>query len=239
MPEAPARPLELTDLLKERNLSVSQDSGSPVMGHENHDAILKWRRLRTISMSQNDDGTRLDLMRLLVELGEEPAFVKRSQEARQVVEQLYMKCARDRERMLEVPRIHLGELGIALRGDWSRLSSYLKSGADYQTFAGLHEEWKPEKIESGISWFRTIRGSLKAFIISLEHFNREWETYLRQIDLESVNEVLSDYNRYYPIEMSCAFDNQDVVRLAFQPLKMLTRDKLLEDFPLLLTCETA
>jgi hypothetical protein len=130
-------------------------------------------------------------------------------------------------------------LAIVLRGDWSRLSSYLKNGADYQTFAELHEKWKPEKIDSGIRWFRTIRGSLKAFLISIEHFNREWETYLRQIDLESVNEVLSEYNKYYPIEMSCAFDNQDVARLAFHPLEMLTRDKLLADFPLLLTGETA
>ena len=61
-------------------------------------------------MSQkNDDGSRLDLMRLLVELGEEPAFLKRSQDAREAVAQLYKTCAQDRELMLEVPRIHLGE----------------------------------------------------------------------------------------------------------------------------------
>jgi hypothetical protein len=193
-----------------------------------------------MTMSDKDDeGTRLDLMRLLVELGEEPAFVKRSQEAREAVNQLYLKCARDRERMLEVPRIHLGELALSLRGDWSRLGSYLKNGANHRVFAKLYEEWKPEKIDSGISWFRTIRGSLNTFLVSVKHFNREWEAYLRQIDLESVNEVLSDYNKYYPIEMSCAFDNQDVARLAFRPLEMLTRDKLLEDFPLLLTGETS
>ena len=211
----------------------------PGMGLENREAGLKWPRLRTITMSQkNDDGSRLDLMRLLVELGEEPAFVRRSQEAREAVEQLYRKCAQDRDLMLEVPRIHLGELAIALRGDWSRLHSYLKNPADYRLFAQFFEEWKLQKAESGISWVRTIRGSLKAFLISIKHFNREWETYLAQLDLEKVNTVLFDYNRYYPIEISCAFDNQDVARLAFQPLEMLTRKKLLEDFPLLLTCET-
>lgn len=188
---------------------------------------------------RDDEGTRLDLMRILIELGEEPAFVKRSQEAREAVNQLYLKCVRDRELMLEVPRVHLGELANVLRGDWSLLGSYLKNGANPQVFARLYEEWKPEKIDSGISWFRTIRGSLQAFLVSVKHFNQEWETYFRQIDLESVNKILSDYNRYYPIEMSCAFDNQDVARLAFRPLEMLTREKLLEDFPLLLTGEAS
>jgi hypothetical protein len=191
-------------------------------------------------MSQkNDDGSRRDLMRLLVELGEEPAFLKRSQEAREAVAQLYKTCAQDRELMLEVPRIHLGELAIALRGDWSRLRSNLKNPADYQIFSMLYEEWKPKTVETGISWLHTIRGSLKAFLISIKHFNREWETYLEKLDLKKVNDVLFDYNRYYPIEMSCAFDNQAVARLAFQPLEMLTRAKLLEDFPLLPACELA
>jgi hypothetical protein len=188
---------------------------------------------------KDDEGTRLDLMRVLVELGEEPAFVKRSQEARDAVEDLYMKCAHDRELMLEVPRIHLAELAIVVRSDWSRLTPYLTTGTDCQAFAQLHDEWKPKTIDSGISWFRTIRGSLIAFFVSGKHFNREWESYLRQIDVESVNEILSAYNKYCPIEMSCAFDNQDAVRLVFRPLEMLTRDKLLENFPLIRMCETA
>ena len=71
----------------------------------------------------------------------------------------------------------------------------------------------------------------RSFAESLNRFNDRWRAYLQQIDLTEINRVRADYNKYYVLEKSCAFDSEYIGRRDFVPLRPIAIKDVVERLP--------
>jgi hypothetical protein len=83
------------------------------------------------------------------------------------------------------------------------------------------------------SGFTRDRGLLREFVESGERFNKDWLKYIESSNLDRINQLREDYNRYYLIEKACAY-GRDTENEEFKSLPLLDAAFLLERFPLLL-----
>jgi hypothetical protein len=179
------------------------------------------------------EGSRGEFLKMLLEQGEEPSFLRRAREVRDAWDGLLKRCRSRRDETLRGPRMHLGNLSRQVNGDWSRLARYLADESQVSVFATLYEEWKPRLpavIKSTSPW-STIQSSLAGFADSVDRFNRAWNKFLQNVDLEEVNRLRADFNKYYPIEKAAAFDSEAIERLGFEPLDLATVELLHAKFP--------
>ena len=72
---------------------------------------------------------------------------------------------------------------------------------------------------------RIIAGDLIAAVL---RFNRRWPRFLEQLNLEPVNTVIDQYNRYYVLEKECVMGSARLAARHFQPVPLLTTSTLLE-----------
>jgi hypothetical protein len=179
------------------------------------------------------EGSRGEFLKMLLEQGEEPSFLRRAREVHDAWEELLKRCLSHREEKLRLPRMHLGNLSRQVNGDWSRLATYLADESQVSVFANLYEQWKrrlPAVIKSSSPW-STLHSSLIGFADSVDRFNHAWNKFLQNVDLEVINRLRTDFNKYYPIEKAAAFDSEAIERLGFEPLDLATIEHLHARFP--------
>lgn len=179
----------------------------------------------------DEAGSRSEFLRILADLGEEPAFVARARAPQTALDDLLRDCANKRHEMLEWPRLHLATLGDRVAWDWTRLSPLVTSPESVALLASLHAQMPSEKVIPA-PFFSTDARLLEAFVDSAERFNRQWQRYVDELSLDAVNRPRRDYNRYYPVEKACAFGTESALA-PFQPLEMIDRDYLRSRFELL------
>jgi hypothetical protein len=179
----------------------------------------------------NFEGSRQEFLTILAELGEEPAFVTRAKATEQGLERLLSACGQKYAELQEWPRRHFTGLRNRVRGDWGDLCELIVDDDASSIFDNLSSAL-PELAPWDSPLFATSRSLLKAFLESADRFNRKWELFLNDVDLETVNRVRDEYNRYYPIERAAALGTERV-NIGFRELPMLKRSFLAERFPLL------
>jgi hypothetical protein len=182
---------------------------------------------------QDYEGSRGEFLKMLMEQGEEPSFLRRAREVRGAWDGLLERCQSHRDDALRGPRMHLGNLSGQVNGDWSRLATHLADESQVDVFANLYEQWKPRlpAVINSTSPWSTIQSSLIGFAESVDRFNRAWNKFLQDVDLEEINRLRSDFNKYYPIEKAAAFDSEAIDRLGFEPLDLATVAHLHAKFP--------
>ena len=165
------------------------------------------------------EGSRSEFLKLLAELGEEPAFIARAKAAHYLLDVLVQQCCQKREEMLHWPCSHLSNLVQRIGGDWRRIAPLLANPESVAELEALFDQisFKNSKIPSSSL---TDKGSLRQYLDSAEPFNRAWRHYLEGLDYESVNAPRRAYNQYYPLEKACAFGNS-MDSDGFQPLDMI------------------
>jgi hypothetical protein len=181
----------------------------------------------------DSQGSRGEFLKCLAELGENPAFIQRAQRIDEAWSQLREQCRSQRDVMLRWPSMHLGILAGRLKNNWSPLARYLADEGQVTYFEDLYKDWKhllESRTISANSW-SSIRRILGNFIDSVDRFNGTWNKFLHDVNLEEVNRLRRDYNKYYPMEKACAFDCEDTERLGFTPLDPVTFDELYAAFP--------
>ncbi len=209
----------------------------------------------THALDSGDEGSRAELLRFLAEQGEEPAFLRRAKAVEEDWAALMARCLARREEMLRWARMRLADLERNVVGDWARLAPLLADARQAELLAATYDGWKPQmpayvtgkaasgKVGAGRSsvggpggvrssspW-ATVRSSLVAFVETVQRFNEAWDKFLASVDLSEINRQRADYNKYYPIEKSAAFDTQDIERLGFTPMEMATVDDLRAKMP--------
>lgn len=178
------------------------------------------------------EGSRSEFLKILAEMGEEPAFVNRGRAPQFALDALLKSCSVHREERLEWPRRHFATLCLRTAGDWSRLRHHLAKEDDVNLFAVLECQLAPiGKVAP--SMLASERVLLRQFIESAARFNKDWLSFVEGSGLDHVNELREDYNRFYPMEKACAF-RRDTVNEGFKSLPLLNSAFLLERFPLLL-----
>ena len=178
-------------------------------------------------------GSRGEILKALVGLGEDPAFVQRAQKVDEAWTQLCKQCRSQREAMLRWPSMHLSILASRLKGNWSLLARYLADEGQLAYLEALYKDWKgslESRTTSTNSWSSTRR-ILGDFADSVVRFNENWSKFLNEVNLEEVNRLRRDFNSHYPVEKTCAFDCQDIDRLGFTPLEPATIEQLNAEFP--------
>ena len=59
-------------------------------------------------------------------------------------------------------------------------------------------------------------------------FNRRWAQFLERLNLEPINTVIDQYNRYYVLEKECVMGSARLAARHFQPVPRLTTSTLLD-----------
>jgi hypothetical protein len=162
-----------------------------------------------------------------------PAYIRRARRVQDAWDQLVNRCRRQRDEWLVLVRIRLGLLH-ALAGDWSALSSWLADEQQWQQLRELHEILQPQLRCPPVatSSTKTLERALRQLRASIEIFNSRWQSHLAKVDLEPVNRLRAEYNRYYLLEKECAVRSARLARQGYRPLEPMT----LQDLSALLPC---
>jgi hypothetical protein len=177
------------------------------------------------------EGSRSEFLKLLVEMGEEPAFLARARAPQEALEGLLRACEAKRVELLRWPRFHLAALARRVADEWVRLDPLLASREAASQLQTLRACLAAS--ESGApDWLTTDRAALRQLVESVERYNRKWQAYVDGLDLEPVNQPRRDFNQYYVLEKACAFGSEGVAE-GFEPLPMIDRADLYRRYPLL------
>ena len=183
------------------------------------------------------EGSRSEFLKILAEMGEEPAFINRARAPQIALDGLLKSCSVHRDERLEWTRRHFAALCLRTAGEWSRLQRYLATKDDVNLFAALECQLAPIG-NAAPSVLASDQALLRQFIESAARFNQGWLNFVEGSVLDHVNELRENYNRYYPMEKACAF-GRDTANEDFKSLPLLGPTFLLKRFPLLLLPELA
>jgi hypothetical protein len=177
------------------------------------------------------EGSRREFLKLLAEMGEEPAFLQRARVPQIALEALLQACGAKRDEFLKWPGLHLALLASRIRDDWSRLGSLLAIPQSVPLLQALHANLQTNQpVQS--NWLGSDRAALRRFLESAERFNGKWRAYIDGLDLEPVNKPRRDFNQFYALEKACAFDTEEATE-GFEPLEVIDSAFLFARFPLL------
>jgi hypothetical protein len=168
-------------------------------------------------------------LRQLFGLFDVPAFARRGQDLEYGLARLHARCRREREAMLDMVRLRLRQWSGAVTGPdaWPIVFD-----------APIDALWSLAGAEPPI-WavaqapVRRLRAIARDLIASIARFNRRWTRFLHQLDLDTLNRMIEDYNRYYLIEKECYLGSARLAARHFQPRPKLTKEALWNDYPLL------
>jgi hypothetical protein len=162
----------------------------------------------------------------------EPAYVRRGRAVQHALEDLLDHCRNRRKEWLHIIRIRLGLLH-ALAGGWDALIPLLRDEEQVRVLEQLHTNLSPKlrlPVEPTTSR-RALTLALRELAESIARFNQRWRDYLPTVELDRVNALRENYNRYYILEKECATQSASVARQGFRPLKPLTVDEVARCLP--------
>jgi hypothetical protein len=158
-----------------------------------------------------------------------PAFARRGLELDDSLRRLQDRCRRARADRLDMVHLRLRQ--------WARAASGPEAWSG--VFAGSIEPLWPLSGAEAPRWakvpasIRQQRSIARDLIAAVLRFNQRWSEFLDRLNLEPVNLVIDQYNRYYLIEKECVMGSARLAARFFRPVPRLTRQQLLDDHPLL------
>ena len=161
-----------------------------------------------------------------------PAFIRRARDVQSAYENLVDSCRRQRAEWLAIVRLRLGTL-FALAGTWEAIDSLLDDRSQVDFLKDLHAELRPELRlpVPATGNKRVLRRALTELNEAIGFFNKRWLGYVPQVNLEKLNLLRDQYNRFYLMEKEAALGSVRVARQGFRKLDPLTHDQLLCLFP--------
>jgi hypothetical protein len=158
-----------------------------------------------------------------------PAFARRGQELEFTVRRLHERCRVARGDLLDMVRLRLRQWSHAATGPaaWSDVFSqsieplWVLAQAEDPQWAGT-----PASIRR-----RSIIG--RDLIASVARFNHRFTQFLGRLNLEPVNLIIEQYNRYYVFEKECVMGSARLAARYFSPVSRITTESLLHDHPTL------
>jgi hypothetical protein len=164
-------------------------------------------------------------MRQILGLFDLPAFARRGQDLEFTLAKLRGRCERERAALLEMVCLRLRQWAASVEGP------------GFSLFAEPVEIlWKLSGAEAPI-WFirpandRRRRAIARDLIASLERFNRRWTKFLTELNLEPINVLIDQYNRYYVLEKECSLGSARLAARFFTPRARVTVESLLSEYP--------
>jgi hypothetical protein len=183
-----------------------------------------------IAMGRDDERE----IRELVGRFDAPAYVRRARQVEDAYRQLVEQCRRQRNELLGMVRIRLGQL-VAMSGQGEGLRGWLGDDSAVDRLLRLHDELRPELrvVPPPGDSARALRRAALELEQSIARFNVRWQAFLNQVDLRPVNLLREGYNRHYLLEKECAIRSPRLAREGYRPLAPLTVADLATELPLL------
>lgn len=163
-----------------------------------------------------------------------PAYLRRARRVEAEWQLLLATCARERESLLEMPRVRLKLLLTGAAHGTPPLEEIV-TPIDAARLRAQADAWQ-------LKWpgpsrrFRhasEAAAALEALCTSWERFNRRWQAWVSDIDLTRINQLRDGYNRYYLIEKECATGSWLTAQSGYAPLAPATQADLFAAYPLL------
>jgi hypothetical protein len=158
-----------------------------------------------------------------------PAFVRRGHDLEITQRRLHERCRKARVGLLDMVQLRLRQWSRVVTGPNAWPGIFTRS---IEPLWPLAEAESPKWAEfpAPIRRQRVIAHDLIAAVL---RFNRRWEQYVEQLNLEPVNTVIDGYNRYYVLEKECVMGSARLAARNFQKKPLLTTAILFVDHPLL------
>jgi hypothetical protein len=156
-----------------------------------------------------------------------PAFARRGQDLEITLRRFNERCHTARLQLLDMVQLRLRQWSRAVTGPDSWPTMFTGS---IEPLWPLAEAERPTWAEfpAPFRHQRIIAGDL---IAAVRRFNRRWDQFVKQLNLEPVNTVIDGYNRYYVLEKECVMGSARLAARNFQQKPLLTTAILLDDHP--------
>lgn len=163
----------------------------------------------------------------LLGLFDAPAFARRGQDLEYALARLHARCRRARDELLDMVRLRLRQWSASSTGldDWS--GSFAAPIAPLWSLCNA----KPPAWASRPAPARRRRAVARDLVASVNRFNRRWAAFLDRLNLEPVNRMIDQYNRYYVLEKECVLGSARLALRHFTPKPRLTVADLAEEYP--------
>jgi hypothetical protein len=165
----------------------------------------------------------------LLGLFDAPAFARRGQDLEYALARLHARCRRERDALLDMVRLRLRQwAGVATGPDDV-------SGAFVAPIAALWPlcDAEPPAWTGQPAPFHRRRSVARDLVSSVTRFNQRWAAFLDQLNVEPINRMIDQYNRYYVLEKECIMGSARLALRHFTPKALLTRAALDEEYPAL------
>jgi hypothetical protein len=168
-------------------------------------------------------------MKELLGLFDAPAFARRGQDLEHALARIDARSQRERAVMLEMVRLRLKQWAAVATGSETALEVFTAPIDDLWPAASAPPPLWAERAAPA----RKLRSVARDLVASLERFNRRWERFIDETNLEHINRLIDHYNRYYVLEKECSLGSARLASRYFVPRPRLTHATLLENHPLL------
>jgi hypothetical protein len=156
-----------------------------------------------------------------------PAFARRGHDLELTLRRFHDRCRKARSGLLDMVQVRLRQWSRAVTGPdaWSSVFT-----APIEPLWTLAEAEPPQWTDTPAPMrrLRIIAGDL---VSAVARFNRRWQRFLDGLNLEPVNSIIEDYNRYYLLEKECVLGSARLAARHFEPVPSLSTTSLLHDHP--------
>jgi hypothetical protein len=158
-----------------------------------------------------------------------PAFARRGQDLEYALARLHERCRRARHERLGMVRVRLRQWAGAVEGPGAWETTF---AAPIDALWDLSHAEPPDWAEAPAPP-RRRRAIARDLVASIERFNRRWSEFIGGMNLDSLNRMIDQYNRYYLLEKECSLGSARLAARHFTPKTPLTQEGLMGDHPVL------
>lgn len=166
-------------------------------------------------------------IRELMGMFDAPSFARRGQSMEFSLARLQDRCRSNRSSMLDMVRLRLKQWARASSGpdDWQGI--FTASVAGLWILSDAEEpNWSQDRLAH-----RRRRAIARDLVASVVRFNDRWLRHANEINLDSINLMIRQYNQYYVIEKECVMGSARLAARFFHPEPEMTIKMILEAHP--------
>lgn len=168
-------------------------------------------------------------VRGIVGLFDVPAFARRGQDLEHALARLDESWRGERLRMLEMVHMRLRQWERHAGGPQAWVGVFQEPlDALYQSSLAPSPAWSPRPGSP-----RARRALARDLIASVDRFNERWRQRLEALNLDVINDLVDQYNRYYLLEKECVMGSPRLAARLFQPVEHVAREPFIQKHPLL------
>lgn len=164
----------------------------------------------------------------LMGLFDAPAFVRRGHDLEYALARLESRCRRGREAMLDMVLLRLRQWSGVATGPDDVAGTF---AAPFAALWPLCDATPPAPWAARPAPPRRRRAIARDLVASVTRFNQRWAAFLDQLNLEPVNHLIDQYNRYYVLEKECIVGSARLAMRHFTPKARVTRASLDAEYP--------